>query len=52
MADITSVIPIDEIVDAMEQTGQLMSPLLKESSQGGLAKTKTAVMLEKKILGK
>lgn len=52
MADITSVILIDEIVDAMEQTGQLMSPLLKESSQGGLAKTKTAVMLEKKILGK
>ena len=52
MANITSVIPIDEIVDAMEQTGQLMSPLLKESSQGGLAKTKTAVMLEKKILGK
>ncbi len=50
MADITSVIPIDEVVDAMEQTGQLMSPLLKESSQGGLAKTKTAVALEKKIL--
>ena len=50
MADITSVIPIDEVVDAMEQTGQLMSPLLKESSQGGLAKTKTAVVLEKKIL--
>ena len=52
MADIVSVIPIDEVVDAMEQTGQLMSPLLKESSQGGLAKTKTAVVLEKKILGK
>ena len=52
MADIVSVIPIDEVVDAMEQTGQLMSPLLKESSQGGLAKTKTAVILEKKILGK
>lgn len=50
MADITSKIPIDEVVDAMEQTGQLMSPLLKESSQGGLAKTKTAVELEKKIL--
>lgn len=50
MADIISVIPIDEIVDAMEQTGQLMSPLLKESSQAGLAKTKTAIALEKSIL--
>ena len=52
MADITSVIPIDEIIDAMEQTGQLMSPLLKESSQGGLAKTKTAIALEEEILKK
>lgn len=50
MADIVSKIPIDEVVDAMEQTGQLMSPLLKESSQGGLAKTKTAIALEKNIL--
>jgi L-serine dehydratase len=50
MANITSKIPIDEVVDAMEQTGQLMSPLLKESSQGGLAKTKTAIALEKNIL--
>ncbi len=50
MADITSKIPLDEVVDALEQTGQLMSPLLKESSQGGLAKTKTAIELEKIIL--
>ena len=52
MSDIISKIPIDEVVDAMEQTGQLMSPLLKESSQGGLAKTKTAIALEKNILKK
>ena len=50
MAGIISKIPIDEVVDAMEQTGKLMSPLLKESSQGGLAKTKTAISLEKNIL--
>lgn len=50
MADIITKIPVDEIVDAMEQTGQLMSPLLKESSQGGLAKTKTAIALEKNVL--
>lgn len=52
MADIISKIPADEIVDAMEQTGKLMSPMLKESSQAGLAKTKTALSLEKNILGK
>lgn len=50
MADIMSKIPADEIVDAMEQTGQLMSPLLKESSEGGLATTKTALALAKNIL--
>lgn len=50
MANITSKIPLDEVVDALEQTGQLMSPLLKESSQGGLAKTKTAIELEKTFL--
>lgn len=52
MAGIKSVIPLDEIVDAMAQTGQLMSPLLKESSQGGLAKTKTAINLEENIMKK
>ena len=41
---------VKEIVDAMEQTGQLMSPLLKESSEGGLATTKTALALAKNIL--
>lgn len=49
-AGIISKIPPDEVVDALEQTGKLMSPLLKESSQGGLAKTKTAIALEKNIL--
>ena len=42
-------IPIDEIVDTLKITGQLMSPLLKETSQGGLAKTKTGLELEKKL---
>ena len=49
MAGIVSKIPIDEIVDTMEKTGKLMSPLLKESSQGGLAKTETALKLEKEL---
>ena len=49
MADIISKIPPDEVVDAMEQTGALMSPLLKESSKAGLAKTKTAKALKKEF---
>ena len=46
-AGIISIIPADEVVDAMEQTGALMSSALKESSQAGLAKTKTAIIMEK-----
>lgn len=52
MAGIESKIPPDEVVDAMSQTGQLMSPLLKESSQAGLAKTKTGLKIEKKVQSK
>ena len=49
LCGVESKIPIDEIVDTLKVTGQLMSPLLKETSQGGLAKTKTALKLEKKL---
>lgn len=52
LAGIESKIPPDEVVDALSQTGQLMSPLLKECSQAGLAKTKTALKIEQKILSK
>jgi len=47
---IKSVIPLDEVIDALEQTGKLMSPSLKESSQAGLAKTKTGIALEEKFI--
>ncbi len=52
MAGIESKIPADEVVDALAQTGQLMSPLLKESSQAGLAKTKTAIKIEQNLFKK
>ena len=48
IADIETKIPADEVVDAMVQTGQLMSPLLKETSQGGLATVKTSIALAKR----
>ncbi len=50
LCGVESKIPADEVVDTLSITGQLMSPLLKETSQGGLAKTKTALELEK-VLG-
>ncbi len=49
LAGIKSKIPLDEVIDALEQTGQLMSPMLKESSQAGLATTKTALDLKHKL---
>ena len=52
LCGVESKIPIDEVVDTLKITGQLMSPLLKETSQGGLAKTKTAIELEKVLFEK
>ena len=52
LCGVESKIPVDEVVDTLKITGQLMSPLLKETAQGGLAKTKTAVKLEKKLFKK
>lgn len=52
ISDIKSKIPLDEVIDTLEQTGKLMSPMLKESSQAGLAKTKTAIKLEKKLFNR
>ena len=51
LAGIESKIPVDEVIDAMRQTGQLMSPMLKESAQAGLATTPTALSLKEKIFG-
>lgn len=52
LADIYSKISPDDVVDAMVQTGQLMSPLLKETSQGGLATTKTGILINKDLKNK
>ncbi len=49
MAGIKSVIPVDEVVDAMQQVGELMSPRLKESSEAGLATTKTAIDITEEL---
>ncbi len=52
LANVESKIPPDEVVDAMVQTGQLMSPLLKETSLGGLATTKSGALINKALQNK
>lgn len=49
LSGVESKIPFDEVVDAMAQTGALMSPMLKESSQAGLATTKTGLKIKEKV---
>lgn len=51
LSGVESKIPLDEVIDAMEQTGALMSPTLKESSQAGLATTKTGLKIKKQVFG-
>ncbi|MFW9922098.1 MAG: L-serine ammonia-lyase, iron-sulfur-dependent, subunit alpha [Candidatus Thorarchaeota archaeon] len=42
LAGIESVIPFDDVVTAMNEIGRLMPCEIKETSEGGLANTKTA----------
>jgi len=51
LAGIESVIPVDEVIDAMDSVGQSMHCSLKETAQGGLAITPTALALTEKIFG-
>lgn len=49
LAGVRSYIPFDDVVEAMYQTGKLMSPRLRETAQGGLAATPTGKKLEEQI---
>lgn len=51
-AGIKSYIPLDDVVDAMRETGELMNPKLKESSEAGLAVTKTGVEIKNSLYEK
>ena len=43
MAGITSFIPADEAIDAMKSVGDRLPCTLKETAEGGLAQTPTAL---------
>ena len=49
LAGITSLIPIDEVVDAMKAVGYEMHPDLRETARGGLAATPTGKALAEKL---
>lgn len=52
LAGIISVIPCDEVIDAMYRVGQMMPSALRETAEGGLAATPTARKLEAQIFKK
>ncbi|SFL31128.1 L-serine ammonia-lyase, iron-sulfur-dependent, subunit alpha [Pelosinus propionicus] len=52
LAGICSVIPVDEVIDAMAAVGNAMSCTLKETAQGGLAVSPTGILLANKLFAK
>ncbi|MCL1630899.1 L-serine ammonia-lyase, iron-sulfur-dependent, subunit alpha [Sporolactobacillus sp. CPB3-1] len=51
LAGIKSIIPCDEVIDAMYRVGRMMPTALRETALGGLADTKTGRELKKRIFG-
>lgn len=50
LADVSSVIPVDEVVEAMGEIGASMETRYKETALGGLAATKTGQSIAKRVL--
>jgi L-serine dehydratase len=50
LADVSSVIPVDECVEAMGEIGLSMESRYKETAEGGLAATPTGRSIAKKVL--
>ena len=50
LANVSSVIPVDEVIEAMGEIGASMETRYKETALGGLAATPTAQKIAKKVL--
>lgn len=50
VANVSSVIPVDEVIEAMGEIGSSMETRYKETALGGLAATKTGQAIAKKVL--
>lgn len=51
LAGIESVIPVDEVIDAMDRIGRSLPRTVKETAEGGLALTKTGKEISKRVFG-
>jgi L-serine dehydratase len=49
LAGIKSMIPVDEVIQAMREVGEALPASLRETAQGGLAVTPTGLTLKQKI---
>ena len=49
LAGIRSVIPPDEVISAMAEIGRMMPVALKETSDGGLARTETGKAVARRL---
>lgn len=52
IAGIRSVIPVDEVIQAMDETGKLLPLVLKETAKGGLAVTPTGEKIRQNLQNK
>lgn len=52
LAEIKSIIPFDEVVEAMYRVGKTMPPSLRETALGGLATTKTGIQIATDLFSK
>ena len=50
LADVSSVIPVDEVIEAMGEIGASMETRYKETALGGLAMTTTGQRIAKRVL--
>src|SRR5688572_6766724 len=50
LADVSSVIPVDEVIEAMGEIGASMETRYKETALGGLAATPTGQRIAKRVL--
>jgi L-serine dehydratase len=50
LANVSSVIPVDEVIEAMGEIGASMETRYKETALGGLAATKTGQSIAKRVL--
>ncbi|MGF7056782.1 L-serine ammonia-lyase, iron-sulfur-dependent, subunit alpha [Brassicibacter mesophilus] len=51
LAGVESIIPFDEVVEAMYKVGKALPSELRETALGGIATTKTGIEIKKRIFG-